>query len=103
MERLESTALVLGACLGDDFIVEEETHTFGRGDTVLLYTDGATEARDVEGKMLTVRGLEAVIANGRPEEHGGWASTIMQYVDRYREGAADDDTLLVEVYRPLNA
>lgn len=102
IERLESTALVLGACLGDDFVVEEDSHTFGRGDTVLLYTDGATEARNEEGKMLTVRGLEAILANGRPEARGGWTSTVMQYVEQHREGAADDDTLLVEVYRPLN-
>jgi len=101
IDRLESTALVLGACLGDDFVVEELTHRFGPGDALLIYTDGATEAMDEQRKMLGVRGLETILANGQPEAHGGWSATIMQEVKAHRAGPADDDTLLVEIYRPL--
>ncbi|MEQ9617492.1 MAG: PP2C family protein-serine/threonine phosphatase [Phycisphaerales bacterium] len=101
IERLESTALVLGACLGDDFVVEELTHRFSRGDALLVYTDGATEARNDEGVMIGVRGLESIMANGRPEEYGGWSATVMRHVERHRSGQAEDDTLLVEIYRPV--
>ncbi|CAE7676717.1 fusA, partial [Symbiodinium necroappetens] len=101
IERLESTALVLGACLGDDFVVEELSHRFTIGDALLVYTDGATEARNDEGVMIGVRGLEAIMANGRPEEFGGWSATVMRHVEQHRYGQAEDDTLLVEIYRPV--
>ena len=101
LDRLDSTTLVLGACHGDDFQHGERLFRFGPGDTLIAYTDGAIEARNADGKMLRVEGLERMIAGGIPDEEGGWSSAIVRNVDSYRKGPPEDDTLVVEVWRPV--
>jgi len=101
IERLDSTTLVLGACRGEDFRPNEQTIRFGPGDAVIAYTDGATEARNAEGRMLRVEGIQRIIASARPDSEGGWASALLRGVDAWRFGPPQDDTLIVEVWRPL--
>lgn len=101
IDRIESTTLVLGACHGDDFQHGERLVRFGPGDTLVAYTDGAIEARDNNGKMLKVAGMERLLASLVPDDQGGWSSSILRAVDQYRHGPPEDDTLLVEVWRPV--
>jgi serine phosphatase RsbU (regulator of sigma subunit) len=101
IDRIESTTLVLGACHGDDFQHGERLVRFGPGDTLVAYTDGAIEARDNKGKMLKVAGMERLLASLVPDDQGGWSSAILRAVDQYRHGPPEDDTLLVEVWRPV--
>ena len=62
VRELGSTAFVLGACSEDDFESEEQTCTLGPGDSLVAYTDGASEARNPSGKMLRIMGLRAMVA-----------------------------------------
>lgn len=101
LERLDSTTLVLGACRGDDFHHHEESTRFHPGDMLLLYTDGAIESRNQHGRMLGLAGLESLLASSRPSVEGGYADAILRRVDEYRFGPPQDDTLIVEVWRPL--
>ncbi len=101
LDRLESTALVLGACRGDDFDANEQTVRFVPGDVLIAYTDGAIECRNAQGRLLGVTGLQRIVAGARPDEDGGWASAVIREVDAYRHGPVRDDTLLVEVFRPV--
>lgn len=101
IERLDSTTLVLGACRGDDFDPHEQETRFLPGDMLVIYTDGALEARNDQGRMLGLRGLEALIAGVRPDEEGGYASAVLRGVDEHRFGPPQDDTLIVEVWRPI--
>ncbi len=101
IDRLDSTTLVLGACRGDDFHHNEQATRFHPGDMLLLYTDGAIETRNAQGRMLGLRGLESLIASVHPDETGGYASAVLRGVDEHRFGPAQDDTLIVEVWRPL--
>jgi len=101
IDRLESTTIVLGACRGEDFHPIERSMAMGPGDALIAYTDGATEARDVDGRMLRVDGIQSVLASGHPETDGGWCTAVIHAVDRFREGPPRDDTLVVEVYCPM--
>lgn len=103
LERLDSTAFVLGACHGEDFDDGRKSVRFGRGDALIAYTDGAIEARDARGKMVGVEGFQRWVASVRPdpEEDSGWAAALLREVDRHRFGSPADDTLIVEIYRPL--
>ncbi|MCA9311812.1 MAG: serine/threonine-protein phosphatase [Phycisphaerales bacterium] len=101
IESLDSTTIVLGACHGDDFPMIERTARFGRGDTILAYTDGAIEATNADGRMLRIDGLQRMLASGHPDRDGGWTASLMREVDRFREGPIQDDTLMVEVWRPV--
>lgn len=102
IHRLDSTAFVLGAAHGDDFQHGQEHMPFGPGDVLIAYTDGATEARDREGRMLRIDGLQRIVAGLNGEVGSGQAAAaVLQSVDQYRFGPPADDTLVVEISVPL--
>lgn len=101
IDRLDSTAFVLGACHGEDFDSNQRSAPFMPGDRLLAYTDGAIEARDETGRMLGLVGFQRMVASIRPESGGesGWISAILRAVEKHREGPPADDTLIVELRR----
>ena len=103
LERLDSTSFVLGACHGDDFNDGQRSTPFARGDTLIAYTDGAIEARDAAGRMAGIEGFQRWVVSLRPDPGGdaGWASALLRAVEEHRFGPPADDTLIVELYRPL--
>jgi len=103
IERLDSTALVLGACHGADFDANQQSFRFVKGDAVIAYTDGALEARSETGRMIGLEGMQRIVATVRPDAGGdnGWAPAVLRAVDDFRFGPPADDTLIVEIYRPL--
>ncbi len=102
-DRLDSTAIMLGAVETEAFTPSQQVIRFARGDMVLAYTDGATEATDHAGHMLRVDGLQRAIASVEPRivAESGWATATLGAVDAHRDGPPDDDTLIIELYRPL--
>jgi len=105
IERLESTSFVLGACGLGEFDSAERTARFAEGDTIIAYTDGAMESRDELGAMLRVEGLQSILLSVSPRAiaNEGWAAAMLQKVESRRYGPAADDTLFVELYRPVHA
>lgn len=101
IHRLDSTTFVLGACHGDDFVHHQQCIPFGPGDVLIAYTDGATEARDRTGRMLRIDGLQRIIAGVTPE-HGSLAAAVLRAVEEFRFGPPADDTLVVEIARPVS-
>ncbi len=101
IQSLDSTAFVLGACHGDDFQSDEQCGPFGAGDRLIMYTDGAIEARNREGRMLRIEGFQRVVAGLKPRVGQSLAPEIVQAVEQFRYGPPADDTLVVEVSRPL--
>ncbi len=104
IRELGSTAFVLGACSEDDFDSDQQSCRFGQGDSLIAYTDGASEARSPSGKMLRIMGLRSMVAAEGRFEGGSWPERILGMVSAHRGGApTEDDTLVIEVYRPLGA
>lgn len=101
IHRLDSTGMVLGAVDDDRFSEEPMSLRFEAGDRLIAYTDGATEARNSEGQMLSVAGLQAILASPDPVAEGSWPSRLIEFVNHHRSGAPDDDTLVVELYAPV--
>ncbi len=101
LEELESTSFVLGACAGQDFDPAPRSVPFGAGDCVVAYTDGAIEARDSKGAMLRIEGLRRLLASASDVSNGSWPGVIRSRVMHHRSGPAADDTLIIEVYRPI--
>ncbi len=101
VEELPSTALILGAIPDCDFEHGMTTHKFAAGDSLIAYTDGAIEARGKDRRMLGVLGLRNLIATGRAHLEGGWPRTILTSLEQFRHGTPEDDTLLVEISRPV--
>ncbi|MEM1185806.1 MAG: PP2C family protein-serine/threonine phosphatase [Planctomycetota bacterium] len=102
LQELESTAIVLGAIADSEFDAAPQTNTFGPGDSVVAYTDGATEARNDKGEMIRIDGLRQIMADPSPIEPGTWPERVLDIVFRHRSGLPpEDDTLVVEMYRRL--
>lgn len=102
LEELESTAMILGACGPDEFDAHAKTFPFGLGDRVIAYTDGAFECRDRNGQQLRISGIRRLLARG-PGEAKSWAESIIRAVAEFRHGPPPDDTLVIEVSRPVSA
>lgn len=101
LEEIRSTAFVLGACRDEDFDPAATTYPFHPGDTVIAYTDGATEVRSPEGAMLRIQGLRSLIARDSSRA-GDRARSLLQAIASHRGDAPiDDDTLIVEIHRPI--
>lgn len=114
VHRLESTTLVLGVVHPDDFDAAPMSTDFMRGDAVIAYTDGATEAVTGSGKMIRVDGLERIAMKTAPravpskvasrQGHAAdeqWCEAVLKEVHRLRSGPTLDDTLIVELRRPV--
>ncbi len=101
IDQLDSTTLVLGACKGDDFGANQQAVAFHRGDALVLYTDGAIECRNSAGRMLGVNGFRALLAGLRLPVGTPCLDEMIRAVDEHRFGPIQDDTLLVEVSRPV--
>lgn len=101
IHELSSTAFVLGACADVDFQSDPAKLRMTPGDCLIAYTDGAIEARDVKGRMLGVQGLSRLIASHTPAPGAGWSDALLRAVDAHRYGPPADDTLMIEISRPV--
>lgn len=61
LEKLRTPGVWLGAKRGISNVTIDTTVTLYEGDLMILYTDGITEARNAQGKMLELEGLSAII------------------------------------------
>ncbi len=71
-----------------------------RGDALLLYTDGATEAQNKAGAELGPEGLDRLLADA-PRQPDALADAVVAAVDAWAgaDGVAEDDLTLVAVRR----
>ncbi len=89
---LSSTAVMLGAVDDDQFTAGEQSIELSPGDVIVLYTDGAIEARDRTGHQFGIDRLKALL-HSRPAP-GNWPQYIASSVDRHKVGRAEDDVLV---------
>jgi hypothetical protein len=96
--RLEPDTYLLGVVDGDDYCPACQTVPFHPGDALLAYTDGATEARDFAGKMVTISGLYDRFGQltSSPDR---WPQALLHQITSHRRAPAEDDTLLAAIYR----
>jgi serine phosphatase RsbU (regulator of sigma subunit) len=89
---LESTEPILGVLPPGEFGVGELSLRLAAGDTLLLYTDGAFESRDRQGRKLGLERLREVLRREGPNAAG-----ILTLVDNHARGVIDDDILVATV------
>jgi serine phosphatase RsbU (regulator of sigma subunit) len=75
LEKLTRTAIALGVM--EQPVIEERTLTFGLGDTLLLYTDGLTEAFSPDGDLFGEVRLLDVMASLR----AGTAQEVIRSIE----------------------
>ena len=68
---------------------------FRRGDRLLLYTDGITEARNRSGRFLGPDALARVLQGTAREPLEAVADAVCATTADFRRGAPEDDVLVV--------
>ncbi len=101
IEELHATAIVLGALPDIEFDPNPQRRRFMPGDSIIAYTDGATDVSSRTGQRLEVAGLRQIIAQGWADQTQRWPATIMRAVSRFKSGPQNDDILVIELYRTL--
>jgi sigma-B regulation protein RsbU (phosphoserine phosphatase) len=99
LERIDAGRGV-GVCLLRDYAYPEATLTLHPGDTLVLYTDGVTEAIDPQRDRFEEARLEACLRAALPTAPAAIVGSVLGAVDRFASGTppADDVTLLVLRY-----
>lgn len=94
--------LVLGAMEGVPY--HEESLQLSAGDSMLLYTDGVTEAFNAQGAMFTDAGLADVLAKADACGAEELAHLVERAVEDFAAGAAqsDDITVLSFAWHPYS-
>jgi serine phosphatase RsbU (regulator of sigma subunit) len=96
--HLDADTYLLGVIAGEEYCPGCKILPFHPGDAILAFTDGATEARDLAGEMLTIEGLKNRLGQFQSSPDR-WPQALLQQIVTHRRAPADDDTLLVSIYR----
>lgn len=97
LERLESTATVVGAFR--EWRCATAEVTLEAGDDLLLHSDGVTEAADAAGAFYGEGRLERVLRDARGRDLSALAWAVVGDVRRFTGGRLEDDVTVV-VARP---
>ena len=92
-ELLDVQSGVVGAF--HDMEYKNGTVRLHKGDILLLYTDGTTEARSPEGAFFGETGLRDMIMNEVPRGFDGLLNRFLSTLDRYTGRRLDDDVAMV--------
>jgi sigma-B regulation protein RsbU (phosphoserine phosphatase) len=89
-----------GSLLGafDEVAFHDVSIRLASGDSLVLYTDGVTEARDEFGQFFGEERMHAAIVTGGPSADE-IADSVVESVLEFRTGSADDIALVV-IRRP---
>jgi sigma-B regulation protein RsbU (phosphoserine phosphatase) len=98
-EPLAATSMPVG--LVDSAAFEVQEATLASGDKIVIYTDGVTEAQNLEGEFFGRQRLRHVLAEHRADACQTIHDAIQSAVAAFTEGApqADDITLVAIEYR----
>lgn len=93
--ELASTTFMLGAVDNETFGEDEVTLQLNERDTLILFTDGAYDAKNPRGERFGMDQLRETIA--RPVAPPKWTQFLMRLLETYEAGVAEDDLLIAEI------
>jgi serine phosphatase RsbU (regulator of sigma subunit)/pSer/pThr/pTyr-binding forkhead associated (FHA) protein len=99
IESLAATAMPVGLIESAQFEVSETT--LSAGDKIVMYTDGVTEAQNLQGEFFGRQRLRQVVAKHHADSCQALQEAVQSAVAAFTESApqADDITLVVIEYR----
>ena len=93
VERLECGSPVIGAFIGLDY--SEDTFELAEGDTVVLYTDGVTEARSADGGFFGEERLLGVLRDAAGADAAKVPALLNDAVMSFTGGRLSDDIAIL--------
>lgn len=98
--ELEATGIAMGVM--DDADYQQNTVTLARGDFIVLYTDGITEAEDAGLEMFGLDRFTETIVASRDRPAHDIASAILAAVRDFTKGHPQSDDITLMVIRSLS-
>ncbi len=97
----EALPLLGGVALGvlEDATYDETSVDLQSGDTVVLYTDGVTEAFDDTGTPFTVDGLKALLDEAGPLPAEEMCNRVLDGVEKHAKGTPQSDDITCVVLK----
>ena len=91
----ELLPLTGGIALGivSDLAYGQNSVVLDHGDTLVLYTDGVTEAMNGEGEQFGIERLRKVFSDRAPKDANEAAHKIFEDVNTFADGAAQSDDI----------
>jgi len=98
VDRLpHSPGMALG--LWDMITLDERTITFPPGSTLLLYTDGMTDCRDVHGEPFGLDRIKSTLSSLSNVNAQQVCNHLLETLTNYQDGSKqDDDVTLVAIH-----
>lgn len=100
VERLRATSLPVGMINGADF--GAETRRLEKGDTIIVFSDGLSEAESPRGENFEASRLKTLLAQGAGTEAAALHQRILEDAQAFTAGLEqlDDMTLVVARFQP---
>ena len=95
VDELPTTSIILGVMEPEAFEPGTQCVHLSPGDTVIAFTDGAFEARDLKGNRFGLDRLRDTAHFDPPPR--SWPKFIAGAVARHHEGNAEDDVLIASL------
>jgi serine phosphatase RsbU (regulator of sigma subunit) len=92
-----------GAAPKFESLLEEHTRPINPGDVIVLYTDGITEAMDIEGELFSDTALSRVVAAHQTLDAGGIRERVLREVRAFVGDAEPHDDMTMVVIKVGNA
>ncbi len=91
----ELLPLTGGIALGivSDLAYGQNSVVLDHGETLVLYTDGVTEAMNGEGELFGIERLRKVFSNRAPKDANEAAHKVFEAVNTFADGAAQSDDI----------
>jgi sigma-B regulation protein RsbU (phosphoserine phosphatase) len=91
----ELLPLTGGIALGivSDLAYGQNSVVLDHGDTLVLYTDGVTEAMNGEGEQFGIERLRKVFSDRAPKDANEAAHKVFEAVNTFADGAAQSDDI----------
>lgn len=101
VDRIESVGLPVGMLMGQSYEVKRVQ--LDPGDTLFLYTDGVTEARNSDQAEYGVERVVSIVSQYHAHKPRDLADTFLSDLDEFRSGAPQHDDVTIMVLRRTGA
>lgn len=101
LEQLESTEPLLGMFGTESASFSKQRRTWEKGDILVLYSDGITEARNPDGEMFENNRLEQIITANSDKTPAEIKEVVLQTLSDYCGGTEQDDDVTLVVAKAM--
>jgi sigma-B regulation protein RsbU (phosphoserine phosphatase) len=84
-------------------IFQEQKRMLNAGDSIFLYTDGVTEAMDVNGNMFSVEKLQSVLQNNASAPSKKTAQYVLSIIKDHETGVTQSDDITILSFKFIAA